>query len=123
METVSFDEFAEFIREWAGLSRKKQIAPETESEDGLGITGDDGCELLEATEKRFKVTLSSEEHGYRKTFNLAPNEFLFHPEGFGLGPDPLTLLGRPAPVIVDFTVGELYSAVQEAQTKKSGESR
>ena len=33
----------------------KLIVPETELERGLGITGDDGSELLEATEKQFKV--------------------------------------------------------------------
>ena len=123
METVLFDEFAEFIREWARLSQKQQVRPETEFEVGLGITGDDGSELLEATEKRFNVTLSSEEHGYRKTFNLGPNEFLFHPEGLGPSlPDLLTIFGRPAPVVVTFTVGQLYNAVQEALTKKVGES-
>jgi acyl carrier protein len=121
MDVLSFDEFAEFIRQWAGLSRKKQIAPETEFEDDLGITGDDGCELLEAAEKRFKVTLSSEENGYRETFNLGPNEFLFHAEGFGPSLPDL-LFGRPAPVVVTFTVGELYRAVQEALAKKVGES-
>ncbi len=83
MKTLSFDEFAEFVRECHGLSRKKQIAPETKFEDDLGITGDDGADLLEATEKRFNVSLCSKEHGCRETFNLGPNEYLFHPEGFG----------------------------------------
>lgn len=116
VDTLSFDEFAEFIRQWARISRKKKIAPETEFEDGLGISGDDGCDLLKATEKRFKVALSSEEHGYRKTFNLGPDEFLFHAEGFG--PDLRTFLGRPVPAVVTFTVGALYDAVQEALAKK-----
>lgn len=44
--TPSFEEFVAFIRDWAGISRKK-ITPETLFEDDLGITGDDGCELLE----------------------------------------------------------------------------
>lgn len=124
MESLSFDDFADFIRQWAKLSRKKEITPETHFEDGLGITGDDGCDLLEATEKRFKITLSSAEHGYRKTFNLGPNEFLFHPEGFEPSlPDLLSLAGRPTPLVITFTVGQLYKAVQDALIKKVGNSR
>jgi hypothetical protein len=108
---LSFAEFAEFVRQWAGISRKKQIAPET-FEDDLGITGDDGCELLESVEKHFDIKLSSEEDGYRKTFNLSPHQFLFHSEGFSLSPpEILTIFG--APVVVRFTVGNLYNAVQE----------
>jgi acyl carrier protein len=124
MEALSFDDCADFIRQWAKLSRKKEITPETQFEDDLGISGDDGCDLLEATEKRFMITLSSAEHGYRKTFDLSPNEFLFHPEGFGPSvPDMLRRsFGRPEPVVVAFTVGELYKAVQEALIKKIGNS-
>jgi hypothetical protein len=120
MDAPSFDEFAEFIRQWARISRKKRIAPETEFEDGLGITGDDGSDLLRATEKRFEVALSSEEYGYRKTFNLGPDEFLFH--GEGLWPDVRTLFGRSAPVVVAFTVGALYEAVQKALVEKAAGS-
>ena len=115
MEAPSLDEFAEFIRDWARIPRETRISAETRFEDDLGITGDDGCELLQATEKRFKVSLSSEEHGFRETFNLGPNEFLFHSEGFGPSlPDLLTLFGRPEPVVVAFTVGELDDAVRRA---------
>jgi acyl carrier protein len=115
--TPSFNEFAEFIRERHGLSRKKQIAPETKFEDDLGITGDDGCDLLAATEKRFRVSLSSEKHGYRETFALGPNEFLFQSEG-GVFPELLTIFRGHSPVVRTFTVGELYNAVQEALAKK-----
>jgi hypothetical protein len=48
MKDLPFDQFADFVREWGGLSRKKKIAPESEFEADLGITGDDGCDLLEA---------------------------------------------------------------------------
>jgi hypothetical protein len=51
----SFDELAAFVREWAGIPNRKRIAPETLFEDDLGITGDDGCELLDETERRFDV--------------------------------------------------------------------
>ena len=64
--------------------QSEAIVIETLFEDDLGITGDDGCELLEATETHFGVSLASPEEGYRCTFDLAPHEFLFHSEGFGL---------------------------------------
>jgi acyl carrier protein len=108
MASVSFDEFAEFVREWGAIPRKIAISPETRFEDDLGITGDDGCELLTASEAQFNIRLSSEEHGYRDTFRLGTNEFLFHSEGFG--PSLLDV----SRTIRAFTVGELYNAVQEA---------
>lgn len=112
MENPSFEEFAEFVREWAGISRKKEILLGSRFEDDLGITGDDGCDLLQATEKRFSVQLHSNEDGFRKTFSLGPNEFLFHSEGWGPDLyDILALFGRTPKTIRDFTVGELYTAV------------
>jgi hypothetical protein len=59
MDTLSFTEFVEFVRQWARLSENTPIAPETELEKHLGISGDDGRELLQAVEKRFNVTLFS----------------------------------------------------------------
>jgi acyl carrier protein len=120
MEDLSFDQFADFVREWRRLSRKRKIEPESEFEADLGITGDDGIDLLSATERRFDIRLCSEEHGFRETFNLGSNEFLFHSEGFG--PDVPTLVGRPSPMITAFNVGELYRAVQEAMREKARES-
>jgi hypothetical protein len=121
MENLSFDQFAEFIRESCRISRKSKIAPESEFEADLGITGDDGVDLLNATERRFDVRLCSDGHRFRETFNLEPNEFLFHSEGFG--PDWAAPLGRPSAIIRAFTVGELYRAVQEALRRKSRESK
>jgi acyl carrier protein len=120
MENLPFKELAEFIREWSHLPPRKQIAPGTQFERDLGITGDDGCELLEAVEKRFDISLSYEEGGLRKTFNLGPNEFLFHSEGFELFPfEQLSIFGRSStPTIRSFTVGELYDAVQQAMEGK-----
>jgi hypothetical protein len=118
--TPSFEEFAKFIHEWAGIPTRKQIAPETLFEDDLGITGDDGCELLEETERRFGVCLSSPEHGYRQTFGLGPNEFLFHSEGFGPSwSDFVSLFGESSPpnIIRRFSVVELFNAVKNAPAK------
>ena len=46
-----------------GCSVRKKILPETQFERDLGLTGDDGDDLLEATEKRFQVRLGNEEQG------------------------------------------------------------
>lgn len=53
--------------------------------------------------------LSSEERGFRDTFGLAPDEFLFHPEG-------LDFLGLCSGRVREFTVGELYEAVSRASS-------
>jgi hypothetical protein len=89
-------------------------------EDDLGITGDDGCELLEATESHFRVCLSSPVDGYRRTFDLAPHEFLFNSEGLGWGLSDIISLFRPSvvpPSVKAFRVGELFEAVKNAPSK------
>jgi hypothetical protein len=76
MEDLSFERFCEFIRDFARLSRNKKIVPETLFEEDLGITGDDGCELLEATGKRFGIRLSSEPSIWDLTsFSSSPRGF------------------------------------------------
>jgi len=118
--TPSFEDLANFIREFAAIPRRKPIEPETLFEDDLGISGDDGCELLEATEKHFGVCLSSPEEGYRRTFDLAPHEFLFHSEGLGWDLSDLLSLFRPNAMpssIKAFTVGDLFEAIKKAPPK------
>jgi acyl carrier protein len=119
MEEPTFDQFAEFIREWAQVSRKKEITKETLFERDLGITGDDGIDLLTATEERFGVDFDPEPDGFRKAFNLGPNEYLFHAEGFGLTVFEFTsIFGSATPTVKAFTVGELYEAVRKAVIEK-----
>ena len=118
--TLSFEEFANFIRKWAAIPERMKIAPETLFEDDLGITGDDGCELLEEIERHFAFRLSSSEHGYRQTFDLPPNEFLFNSEGFGPSPSGIVSLFDPSAIhssIRPFSVGELFNAVKNAPVK------
>jgi len=116
MNDLTFDEFAKFIREYWHVSDRKKVSSETQFERDLGLTGDDGDDLLKATEKRFEVTLSSEETGVRETFNLGPNEYLFHSEGLDLFPFRFTSLFEAVePIIREFTVGELFEAVRKAK--------
>ncbi len=117
--TPSFEQLADFIREWARIPRRKPITPETLFEDDLGIAGDDGCELLEATEKHFRVCLSSPEEGYRRTFDLAPHEFLFHSEGLGWDWSEIVSLFRTSamsPSIRASRVGDLFQAIKKARS-------
>lgn len=120
MTALSFDDFTQFIREYWSLSRKKVINPETQFERDLGLTGDDGDDLLEAVAKRYEIEFTSE------SFNLKPNEALFHDEAsvLFLGPAAMqTLLSldplRSAREIRSFTVGELYDAVLKEFSRKS----
>ena len=116
MDDLTFDEFAAFIRQYWHVLHRKKVLPETQFERDLGLTGDDGDDLLKAAEKRFGVTLGSEETGGRETFNLGPNEYLFHSEGWNSSPFRLTLLfDSIEPRIREFTVGELFEAVRKAR--------
>ena len=119
MDILAFDEFAEFIRGYWHVSGRKKVSPETQFERDLGLTGDDGDDLLAATEKRFGVTLCSEETGVRETFNLGPNEYLFHSEGWDPLPFTFTsLLDSIEPTVREFTVGELFEAVRKAKAMR-----
>ena len=109
MTGPGFLEFAAFLRAWARIPSTTQIMPGTLFEDDLGITGDDGGDLLEATAIQYGIHLTSD------LFDLAPNEFLFHPEGFG--PNWSELLGRPSITVREFSVGELYDAILKSAGK------
>jgi hypothetical protein len=113
MVAPSFDQFSAFVREFSQIPRKTAITTSTRFEKDLGITGDDGTDLLEATEKRFGVELGSEAHGKRPSFNLGVDEYLFHGEGFDLFGFVRRLRGNGR-TVREFTVGELYNAVCQA---------
>lgn len=109
----SFDDVAHFVHTWARLPASRRITPETEFERDLGITGDDGSDLLEAAQKHFRVILASDEGGYRATFGLGPNEYLFNAEGSGIGAALITLFTTAS--VRAFTVGELHQAIVKLQ--------
>ncbi|MEN4789313.1 hypothetical protein [Pantoea agglomerans] len=114
-----------FVRDFAGC-RREIIDENTWLEKDLGITGDDGVELLEEAEKVFGVSFSAEEGGFRKAFSLKENEYLFHSEGidfFGIVYLCRRLRGIPAPVIRDLSVGQLHSVLVEALNKKERVTR
>ena len=113
----SFEKVAEFVRNWARISAKQPITVHTQFERDLGITGDDGGELLLAAQENFKVDLADGGNGYRKLFNLGANEYLFNAEGFSFGSgrtDMITLFTNTNPSVRSFTVGELHEAISKA---------
>ncbi|MEO7143676.1 MAG: hypothetical protein ABI165_09265 [Bryobacteraceae bacterium] len=123
MEDLSFDEFTNFIREWRKIPRCRSITPTTRLEADLGISGGDGIDVLIATEARFDISLSSNEHGFRETFNLRPHEFLFHSEGLGVDLAAIkTFFGGPRSNVIDLTAGGLHRAIQKALKHKTGSS-
>jgi hypothetical protein len=96
---------------------KHPISPNSQFERDLGITGDDGSELLEAGQERFKVNLIDGDNGYRTIFNIGPHEYLFNSEGFSIGfgnTNIITLFSNPdkSHSVRSFTVGELCEALQ-----------
>jgi hypothetical protein len=71
----------------------------------LALTGEDGSQLLEATEKRFDLTLCSEEQRCAK-----------HSEGWAPFPFRFTsLLNAVETTVREFTVGDLFEAVRKAK--------
>ncbi|MDD5359700.1 MAG: DUF1493 family protein [Sulfurovaceae bacterium] len=123
MNKPSFEEVVAFVRGFHSISPKQAITSDTLLEADLGITGDDGDDLLLAVSERFQVDLASPEKGISQTLELRPNEFLFGPEGFD--PIGITVLirwlkGEPRPIYRDLTIGELHDAIQKAPSSTSG---
>jgi acyl carrier protein len=81
-KSPTFNDVADFVRAWGRIPVKRQIDPETQFERDLGITGDDGSELLEAAQKKFGVDLAPDESGYRNIFELGPNGIPLQLGGF-----------------------------------------
>lgn len=104
------EEVIAFVREYSG-DVKSMITEHTRLEADLGITGDDGVELLEEAEQRFGVCFVTEERSFKETFGLGENEYLFNAEGLDLlGVRRLIGWVRKEPrcVVRDLTVGELW---------------
>jgi hypothetical protein len=119
MTDPSLDDIVKFVREFAAIGSDHPITAETRLDADLGITGDDGDELLEQAAKRFGAALATPHEGYRTTFALGPNEYLFGSEGF----DPFgmswlirRIKNEPRPVVRDLTVAQLHEAILRTKT-------
>jgi hypothetical protein len=104
-------EVVAFVREFTRAGRSTAVSGNTRIEADLGITGDDGSELLATAEERFGADFGDD---LRTAFRLGPEEFLFHSEGTPIpGADVLSrwLTGSPRPNVRDLTVDELHQAI------------
>jgi len=110
---IQFDDVVSVIRANNGIPERTPILAESRLEDDLGITGDDGCELLEELERKFNIVFSDGNGSLRKTFNLAEDEFLFHSEGADLWRWIAGLFGKDVEKVRPLTVGELHRVVVE----------
>ena len=116
-DELTFDEYVSWLCEYRRVPAREAITPETQFERDLGVTGDDGVELLKAAEKKFNVRFESEQTGLRESFNLKPNEYLFNAEGWGPSPKEfISLFSGPSSIVRKFTVGELFDAIRKLKT-------
>lgn len=112
------DEVVAVVREFAAIGPDRQISMDTRMEADLGITGDDGVDLLRAVESRFDVAMGVKDGSLRSVFDLAENEYLFGSEGLEvpfLNRIYRWITGNPAPVIRDLTVGELVAVIRKSR--------
>jgi hypothetical protein len=115
-ETVAIVELKDlisFIRENQGIGKRKTITADTLLERDLGITGDDGGELLEEIQNKFGVSFAGSDGSLRKAFGLAPDEYLFHSEGFSPFLFIASLLGFSIEKVKPLSVGQLYRVIVE----------
>lgn len=106
MRHVSFDEVADVVAEFSGTDRSR-ISPSTRVESDLGITGDDGDELLQAIATRFRTDFNRPDHAGR---------FLFGSEGMSFPVRNIRqLLGHPKSTVIPITVGDLHLAVERGK--------
>lgn len=90
---VDLTDLIEFIRRETGED-KKEINLSTLIEDDLGITGEDGYDLIRNFSKRFRVDIS--EFDYSKYFYPEPSPYLVMKDK-----------------ILPLSVGDLYRAIIE----------
>jgi acyl carrier protein len=115
---VTLENLISIIRECQGFSEKDIITEASLLEKDLGITGDDGSELIEVIEKKFDISFAGSDGSLRDAFGLGEGQYLFHSEGMNLFWLLASLFGRDLENVKTITVGELYLATRHAQEKK-----
>ena len=108
-------ELIDFIRENQGIARSKPVLVASYLEKDLGITGDDGSDLLEAIQDRYSISFTMDSLG------LSKGQSIFHTEGMRVFQLIASLVGRDSENVKDITVGELYLAICRADWNNSGD--
>jgi hypothetical protein len=116
MSELTLENLIAVIRECQGFSTKDRITEQSDLEKDLGITGDDGGELLEEVEKYFSISFRGTDGTIREIFGLAPNEFLFHSEcSINFFSLISSLWRKDIEKVKSITVGQLYDAAHRAK--------
>lgn len=115
--TVTLAEVIACIRESQCIGEAKAITDATLLERDLGITGDDGSELLEDLEKRFAVSFAGADGTLREAFGLEKDEYLFHSEGFNPLLMVANLFGFSIEKVKPLSVGQLHHVILERKGK------
>jgi len=82
------------IRDSQGIPEEEIIEEHTFLEDDLGITGDDGEELLSEIERVFSVDFSDKDGSIREILDLEEDQYIFHGEGWNPFSWFLSLFGK-----------------------------
>jgi acyl carrier protein len=114
VNSPSFDEIAEVISELTGVD-KSRITPASRLEHDLGVTGDDGVQLLETLAKKYRVDFDRPNHGGR---------YLFGSDSFDpISPILRRILGRSPKTVIPITVGDLHLAAARGRWEGSTVAR
>lgn len=114
---ITLANLIDFIRKHQGLAKNQAITGATLLEKDLGITGGDGCELLEAIQKQFNVSFIGADNSIRELFSLQDDEYLFHSEGFSLFSLLARLFGHDIEKVKALSIGQLFQAICLAKNK------
>ena len=108
---ATFDNVVRAIRASQSIREHVMITGATLIEDDLGITGDDGCDLLADLEQAFHVSFAGSDGTLREAFGLEADQFLFHGEGW----NPLALFRKEK--VRALTVGQLQQVIEACQER------
>jgi hypothetical protein len=112
---LTFENLVAVIRECTGIPKKVPIAENSRLEEDLGITGDDGDDLLLEIQKRFSLSFVGEDGTIREIFGLEHNQYLFHGEGSYPFEWLISLFSKHTENVKTITVGQLYEAAVKAK--------
>lgn len=118
----SVEDVVAFVREFTRVGSRQPVNSQTRLEADLGVTGDDGADLLEATAARYGLDHEALGSALVETLGLGPDEFVFGPEGLdliGIGALVRWVRREPRPSYRDLTVSELHGAVLAASRSHS----
>lgn len=107
--TATFDDVVRAIRASQSIPGHVMITGATLLEDELGITGDDGCDLLADLERSFAISFAGSDGSLREAFGLDQDQFLFHGEGW----NPLALFRKEN--VKALTAGQLHQVIVARQ--------